>query len=299
MEPKVRQKLNYAKKNWPTKVKEYEVKEKQLGERNSMSKTDPDATFMRMKEDHMLNGQLKPGYNCQISTSNQFVTNYSLHQTSTDSTTLETHLQSHKELCGRNPAVLTADAGYGSHENYAMLEREGIKAIVKYGSYEKERTGNQAKNPFNSANFYYNAQEDYYVCPMGQKMRRCGTASQTTTNGFKQVLHRYKAIRCSGCPLRGQCFKGKQQARVIEVNKQLNQYKAKAKALIDSPEGQMHMKRRGVEVESVFGNIKGNHHFKRFMLRSLPKVEIEFGLLVIAQNLRKMAKAKPGQQKAC
>jgi hypothetical protein len=50
----------------------YEQHKRQFKGRNSYSKTDPDATFMRMKEDHMLNGQLKPGYNMQVGTENGF-----------------------------------------------------------------------------------------------------------------------------------------------------------------------------------------------------------------------------------
>lgn len=84
VDPKVRQKLNYAKKNWPQKLAEYDEKEKILKGRNSYSKTDPDATFMRMKEDHMLNGQLKPGYNVQASTERQYIINYTLGQTTSD-----------------------------------------------------------------------------------------------------------------------------------------------------------------------------------------------------------------------
>src|SRR5690606_8129805 len=77
VDKKVKQKLNYVKKNWPAKLEEYAQKEQILAGRNSYSKTDQDATFMRMKEDHMKNGQLKPAYNLQLSTSGQFVVNYS------------------------------------------------------------------------------------------------------------------------------------------------------------------------------------------------------------------------------
>ena len=93
VDKKVKQKLNYAKKNWPAKLEEYTRKEEVLGERNSYSKTDPDATFMRMKEDHMKNGQLKPAYNPQISTENQFILNYTIHQNTNDTGTLQQHLQ--------------------------------------------------------------------------------------------------------------------------------------------------------------------------------------------------------------
>lgn len=72
-----------------------------MGERNSISKTDPDATFMRMKEDHMLNGQLKPAYNWQLSTQDQFILGYTIHQTTTDTTTLPAHMESLEETLGQ------------------------------------------------------------------------------------------------------------------------------------------------------------------------------------------------------
>lgn len=73
IDKKVKQKVSLAKKNWSEKLQEYWQQEKILGERNSYSKTDTDATFMRMKEDHMQNGQLKPAYNVQISTNDQII----------------------------------------------------------------------------------------------------------------------------------------------------------------------------------------------------------------------------------
>ncbi len=86
-------KLKYAEKNWPSNLRKYEVQEAIMGEgRSSYSKTDTDATFMRMKEDHMLNGQLKPAYNVQISTNNQFIADYSIHQKTTDTNTLIMHM---------------------------------------------------------------------------------------------------------------------------------------------------------------------------------------------------------------
>lgn len=115
---KVKQKLQYAKKNWPENVKRYQQHQKILGKRNSYSKTDADATFMRMKEDHMRNGQLKPAYNVQLSSHNQYIVNYSLHQNPTDTTTLKKHVDSFKALYQQYPKVIVADAGYGSEENY-------------------------------------------------------------------------------------------------------------------------------------------------------------------------------------
>ncbi|MFV0232885.1 IS1182 family transposase, partial [Empedobacter falsenii] len=139
---KSKAKLRYIKQNFEKNLRKYEEQEAILGERNSYSKTDPDATFMRMKEDHMQNGQLKPGYNAQISTENQIIINYTLHQNPTDTKTLKPHLENLKETYGeeifKKIENITADAGYGSEENYDYLEKEELTAYVKYNTFEKE-----------------------------------------------------------------------------------------------------------------------------------------------------------------
>jgi transposase len=286
VDKKVKQKLSYAKKNWPENIAKYDEQEKILGDRNSYSKTDEDATFMRMKEDHMQNGQLKPAYNVQISTSEQFIVNYTLHQNPTDTTTLKDHLASHHELYNSYPETLTADAGYGSEENYELLQASAIKAYVKYNTFNQEQRGKT--NPFSTDNLYYHAEQDCYYCPMGQQMKKTGTGKRTTSNGFEQQVTYYQSQRCEGCPLRGSCHKAKGN-RVIEINHNLKKHKAKARENLLSEDGIAHRKKRCADVEPVFGNIKGNHNFKRYRLRTLPKVAIETGLLAIAHNLRKVA----------
>lgn len=148
---RVRQKINYAKKNWRKNLEKYEAYENVLKNRNSFSKTDHDATFMRMKEDHMGNGQLKPAYNLQLSTENQFILHYTLHPNPNDTKTLASHLESFEENYGNVPLELVADAGYGSYENYEHLKRKKIKSYVKYNYFDKDRKTMQvthsASNP--------------------------------------------------------------------------------------------------------------------------------------------------------
>ncbi len=127
VDKKVKQKLNYAKRKWLEALEKHEAYERQMVERNSLSRTDPDATFMRMKEDHMLNGQLKPGYNWQISTQNQYILGYTLHQTSTDTATLPVHIESLRENLGVVSETLVADAGMGS--TFASGRTKGHSAI--------------------------------------------------------------------------------------------------------------------------------------------------------------------------
>ncbi|WZL87701.1 IS1182 family transposase [Salinimicrobium sp. 3283s] len=287
VDKKVRQKLNYAKKNWPKNLEKYTEQEAILGKRNSYSKTDPDATFMRMKDDYMQNGQLKPGYNLQASTNNQFITNYTLAQTTADTTTLKEHLKDHIESYGQTPETLTADAGYGSEENYTDLEDKNITAFVKYNYFHKEqRDKKYRENPFHPDNFFYNPETDTYYCPMGQAMRKTHTYEGKTKNGFIQQIPRYQAQNCQGCPLRGSCYKAKGN-RIIERNHNLIRLKEKAKKLLLSDEGIAHRKRRCWDVEAVFGNIKQNMGFKRFMLRGMEKVTTEIGLIAMAHNLKK------------
>ncbi|MBC7399074.1 MAG: IS1182 family transposase [Mucilaginibacter sp.] len=289
IDKKIKNKLKYVTKNYPVNIAKYEQQEAILEGRNSYSKTDKDATFMRMKEDHMKNGQLKPGYNVQISTSNQFIVNYTIHSNPTDTNTLSTHLTQHEASFGKAPEVLIADAGYGSEENYTLLEQKGTIAFVKYGMFDKEQNENyNSKHPFAANKLFYNQEKDCYICPMGQQMNYIGTSIKRTSTGFEQTVRRYQAGNCANCPMNGACHKSKAN-RIIEINENLNRLKQKAHERLNSEEGIERRKKRCFDVEPVFGNIKQNHGFKRFMLRGKEKVEIEWGLVAIAQNLRKKA----------
>ncbi len=140
---KVRQKLGYAKKNWPNNLKKYKMQEEILANRNSYSKTDLGATFMWMKEDHMLNEQLKPAYNLQLSTNKQYIRYYSMHHNPTDTKTLTIYLEGFETSLGKPPKELVADAGYGSLENYKLLKNKKIKAYVKYNYFNKGQKSKQ------------------------------------------------------------------------------------------------------------------------------------------------------------
>jgi len=288
VDKKVKQKLNYARKNWPENLKKYEQQEKTLGKRNSYSKTDPDATFMRMKEDHMLNGQLKPGYNWQISTQNQYILGYTIHQSATDTNTLPMHLESLKANLGRMPETLVADAGYGSEENYEFLENNDVEAFVKYQYFHKEQCKKWKDDPYRTDNLPYDANNDSYTCPMGQKMNFTGEKVRITDNGFSQVKKLYQAQDCNGCPVREACNKSKGNKK-IEINPRLSYYKSIIRERLTSERGRKYRSQRPVDVEAVFGIIKGNRNYRKFLLRGLEKVEIEVGLLALSHNLSKIA----------
>lgn len=280
------------------KLEQYEQSLETLGERNSYSKTDPDATFMRMKDDHMGNGQLKPAYNAQISTENQFITHVSLHQKPNDTTTLEPHLDGFEEAYQKQSKEVVADAGYGSEENYEMLENKGVAAYVKYNYFHKEQKRPTRNNPFLVQNLFYNQEQDFYVCPMGQRMEKVGQGKRVSSNGHESQVAYYQAKRCEGCPLRGLCHQAKDNRR-IEVNHRLNQLKSKARELLTSEKGLKHRSKRPIEVEAVFGQLKSNNKFNRFTFVGLEKTEMEFLLMALGHNFRKMAAKEAARARNC
>lgn len=272
------------------RLNRYKEQLETMGSRNSYSKTDHDATFMRMKEDAMLNGQLKPGYNVQISTENQFITNFGIYQRPTDTLTMISYLESFKNRYGMQSEEIVADSGYGSEENYEYMFSNGMTPYVKYNMFHVEQRRGYRNNPFRVSNLFYNPHDDFYVCPMGQKMKFVRQERRYTASGYQQTVSVYRASRCEGCPLRGQCHKSKRD-RQIEVNHTLDDYKARARELLTSEHGLKHRSNRPIEPEAVFGQIKECGSFRRLRLKGLTGAKIEFGLKALAHNLRKLARA--------
>ena len=151
------------------------------------------------------NGQLKPGYNLQISTHDQFILHYSLHQNQADTLTLCPHMEEYKAQYDSTPDVLVADAGYGSEENYEYLENQQIEGFVKFNYFHLEQRDKFREDPSKQENLYYNAVQDCFYCPMGQKMVNIGTETKRTDNGYERLYTKYQAQNCQGCPMRGVC----------------------------------------------------------------------------------------------
>ena len=271
------------------KLDEYDGRLEQMGERNSMSKTDPDATFMRMKEDAMNNGQTKPGYNLQIATENQFLVDFGLFPNPGDTLTMPMFLTSFQRRFGHMASTVVADSGYGSEENYRLMEENGIRAYVKYNYFHMEQKRAFRDNPFRIENLHYNAEGDYFVCPMGQHMRRVGTRHDRTESGYIIEMAAYRAQRCHGCPLRPKCYRKKRGNREIEVSHRLIAYKQRARENLNSEKGLEHRSKRPIEPEAVFGQMKNNMHYKRFRHFGKDKVTMDFAFFAIAFNIKKMA----------
>lgn len=259
----------------------YEQQETILGGRNSYSKTDHDSTFMRMKND-----ELKPTYNVEISTENQFVVNHTVNQNASDSATFVEHVEK-VEKRGEEylPKNWSTDAGYGSQENYAKIEDHKIESYLKYSSFYQDTKGGN-KNPFHKDHFQYQSQCNCYVCPAGKELSFVKEELTTTSTGYQITLKHYQASECTNCPYKEKCTKA--ENRSIQRNEKLEQYKATAYANLTSEKGIQLRKQRNIDVEPVFGDIKHNCGYRRLRLRGLPKVTHEVGLLCLAHNLRKI-----------
>ena len=286
---KLKKARRVLEKDYIPREEKYEQQEKKFQGRNSYSKTDEDATFMRMKEDHMLNGQLKPGYNIQVGTENQFVIGYSVHQRVGDTSCLKDHLEKLNYWLGEYPETLTADAGYGSEENYAYLQEKNITAYVKYNTFHYEQKKRyKKKKTYWIENFTYLAEEDQYVCPQGKSLTYLYTKNHISENGYASSRRIYECTECQECPVKSECTKSKYNRRIY-IGVQLLKMKKIAHDHLASPRGMEMRSRRPIEVEAVFGRLKQNWGFRRFLLRGKEKVKIEWGILCIAHNIAKVA----------
>ena len=247
------------------KLGEYDGRLGQMGERNSMSKTDPDASFMRMKEDAMNNGQTKPGYNLQIATENQFLVDFGLFPNPGDTLTMPLFLTSFQRRYGRMASTAVADSGYGSEENYRFMEENSIEAYVKYNYFHMEQKRAFRENPFRVENLHYNAEGDYFVCPMGQHMMRVGTRRDRTESGYVIEQAAYRAQRCQGCPLRTRCHRKKRGNREIEVSHRLIAYKQRAREKLTSDKGLEH---RSKKAHRAGGRVRADE--EQHALQALP-----------------------------
>lgn len=256
--------------------------------RNSYSKTDHDATFMRMKEDAMLNGQLKPGYNIQIGTENRYIVGFTIHPNPTDTKTLIPHLQHVETKLGKLPENIIADAGYGSEENYEYLEQKELGNYVKYNKFHWEKKRKNRENPYLAENMPYDQETDSFLCRNQKRLIHVGNRKYVTDAGYETRRDYYRCEDCKSCPYATEC-KNTDKNRTIQVSHRLNELKKHANENLCSEKGLKLRSQRVVEVEQVFGRIKGCWSFRRFHLRGTDKVKIEWGLLAIAHNITKMA----------
>jgi transposase len=260
-----------------------------FGERNSYSKTDLDATFMRMKDDYMKNGQLKAGYNVQIATEGQYTLAYGVYSNPTDTRTLIPFLDEIEQNYFKLPKYIVADSGYGSEQNYDdILSKRKREALITYNMYEKEQKKKYKQNTFNPDNWQYDEDSDTYICPNQQRVTFRYHSVRTDKTGFQRKFKIYECENCSGCPFRSSCTKAKEgNNRKVMVNEKWEQQKEYVRAKLSEEKAGSIYRQRKIDVEPVFGFLKANLRFTRFSVRGKSKVENEIGIALMAVNLRK------------
>ena len=270
------------------RIENYRKSLKICGKRKSYSKTDTDATFMRMKEDHMLNGQLKPGYNVQIGVESEYIVAAALYPNPTDTTTLIPFMNRLQKNIGRKYKNIIADAGYASEENYTYLEEHGQNAYIKPADYEVKKKKKFKKNIYRMENMPYNEEGDYFICPNGKKLLYAYESKSKTGNGYETVKSNYICENCTGCSHREKCYKGKYDGRKISFSKTMERQKKEAAERIKTDDGIRLRMNRSIQVEGAFGVIKQDFEFRRFLTRGKTKTETQFFLLAFAFNIQKL-----------
>ena len=189
---------------------EYNRKKAICGEnRNSYSKTDTDATFMHMKDDHMRNGQLKPGYNVQFAVNSGFITGIGVFSNRTDFGTLIPFLAYLWHKHGKSYRNVVADSGYESLANYRWLFENGQTAFIKPANYESGKKRSSKSQVGRMENMGYYEPDDCFICKNGRHLDLSSHYTSHAKDGTERKISVYRCEDCSGCPYRTACCKTK------------------------------------------------------------------------------------------
>mgnify|MGYP004467814739 FL=1 len=277
------------------KLKEYNQKIYKCGSRNSYSKTDQDATFMRMKEDAMMNGQLKPAYNLQHGVDSEYITWLTVGPQPTDTTTLIPFLKDAEQYLKFKYKNIIADAGYESEENYLFLEGNGQIAFIKPANYEISKTRKYKNDIGKIDNMKYNEEGDFYTCKNDKKLVVDHIRHSKSKTGYVSEKTIYKCENCAGCPHKSGCIKGnnckiplEKRTKTLQVAKTfIEQRKADLERIV-SDEGKLYRMNRSIQAEGSFGDIKQDMQFRRYRTKGKANVLAESTLLAIARNINKL-----------
>ena len=277
------------------KLKEYDQKLHICGERNSYSKTDTDATFMRMKEDAMMNGQLKPAYNLQHGVDSEYVTWLDISPRPTDTRTLIPFLKDMGAYLPFKYQEIVADAGYESEENYLFLEGNDQLAYIKPQNYEISKTRKYRQDIGRMENMEYDEGADCYHCKNGQVLTKQYEKHEKTASGYRRTVTVYRCGGCHGCPFKTKCIKGnhcktpmEDRQKVLYVSKKMKEKRQETLKRITSEYGTQLRMNRSIQAEGSFADIKEDMGFRRYLYRGKENVTAQSILLAIGYNMKKL-----------
>ena len=274
------------------KLKEYEKKLHICADRGSYAKTDPDATFMHMKDDHMLNGQLKPAYNLQHAVNSGFIVAAGIFPNPTDVMTLKPFLNQMEDDLSFAFERIVCDAGYESEENLSFLRAKGIEAYIKPANYAQIGTKKFAKEIGRKENMRYDKEQDCYLCHNGKEIKRSGSRRVKTASGYIREETQYACSECGGCPYKEKCMSGKNWKKPLEerykkltVSRLFEELREEEYRRSNSEEGKKLRMNRSIQAEGGFADIKGDSGFTRFLCKGNENVFAEYILYAMAHNL--------------
>ena len=277
------------------KLKEYIKKIHLCGTRNSYSKTDPDATFMRMKEDAMLNGQLKPAYNLQHGVDSEYITWIDISARPTDTGTLIPFLKDMEKHLSFRYQEIVADAGYESEENYLFLEKNGQSSFIKPMNYEISKTRKYKKDIGKMENMEYDPENDSYRCRNRKMLTVQYQRKQKTATGYLRTVTVYQCHECKGCPFKERCIKGnncktpmEKREKRLYVSKVMKQKREENIKRIISEYGTQLRMNRSIQAEGSFANVKEDMNFRRYLYRGKENVTAQSVILAIGYNINKL-----------
>lgn len=279
-----------------------EKKEKYTGymkgfdNRNSFSKTDRDATFMHMKEDHMRNSQLKPGYNLQIAIENGYAVGLDISSERSDMYTLIPLLDRiEKNFPAHRFENIVCDAGYESEENYAYLNGREYVSYIKPSNYEALKKRNVKKQIGQRENMRYDPEKDEYICAKGRRLKMVGvTTDKRRRSRYPVEVTIYECVNCNRCGLKKQCTKSN-NAKRLKVSKAFVHYRGQSHINITSDKGIILRVNRSIQAEGAFGMIKEDYNFRRFLTRGKANVFVECLLMFFAYNVNKLHNKNMGR----
>ena len=278
-----------------SKLKEYAKHLRICGERNSYSKTDTDATFMRLKEDAMLNGQLKPAYNLQHGVDAQYITWLDLSSHPTDALTLVPFLKDMERHLPFQYKEVVADAGYESEEAYVFLEQNGQESYLKPQNYEISKTRKYHQDISRRENMIYDPGADEYICSNGRKLKPMYERHSKNRNGYVSTVTVYECESSQGCSYNEKCIHGnngktsmEERNKRLNVSKVMKQKRQETLERITTEYGTQLRMNRSIQAEGSFAVIKEDMNFRRYLYRGKENVMAQSVLLAIAYNINKL-----------
>lgn len=270
------------------KLMEYEYWLSILGDRNSCSKIDLDATFMATKWDYYnQSGVTRPCYNCQIAVSDGIIVNGDVFQNPADVWTWQPFLRRYKERTGTYPRWPVADAGYGSYDNYIFNMIRGIELVQKYTMYGKSEDKKFQKRKFHTWNWKRD-EEGYKICPAGRIFDQYEKDAYSYTKQDHNLMISqiyYEKDNCEGCAFTKDCLK--RNPKRISKNVVMDEFQKEVDKNLSTEKGKEMKRQRSIQVEGAFGVIKQDFQFTRFTRRGMKMVKMEFLLVCLGYNLKK------------